>query len=76
MKTQPCAADHCEIEIPVGRLMCTGHWLSLPPHIRRRVTGRWLALQRDRDNKDKLASYRRVRREAIEALSKDLSSHE
>ena len=64
-----CAAPNCDIDIPVGRFMCQGHWFSLPAHIRRRVTGRWMAWQHDMGDADKMASYRRVCREAIEALA-------
>jgi hypothetical protein len=67
-ETHDCAAPTCDIQIPMGRLMCQGHWFSLPPHIRRRVTGRWMAWQHDLGDEDKMASYLRVRAEAIKAL--------
>lgn len=67
-ETHDCAAPACDIEIPVGRLFCRGHWFALPAHIRRRVTGRWLAWQRDLGDLAKRQSYYRVRDEAIRAL--------
>lgn len=69
MNTHECAATNCDTEIPVGRFMCQGHWFALPPHIRRRVTGRWMAWQRDMGDAAKMASYQRVCKEAIEALA-------
>ena len=68
IETHDCAAPGCNLQIPMGRLMCEGDWFSLPAHYRRRVTARWLALQRDKGDPDKVASYLRVRAEAIKAL--------
>lgn len=68
MDTHDCAAPHCDIEIPLERLMCQGHWFALPAHIRRRVIGRWTAWQRDEGDAEKFMAYERVRSEAIRAL--------
>lgn len=67
-ETHECAAPGCDIQIGTGRLMCQGHWFALPAHIRRRVIGRWMAWQRDLGDENKMASYLRVRAEALKAL--------
>jgi hypothetical protein len=69
LDTHDCAAPGCDTQVPAGKLMCYGHWFQLPAHIRRRVTGRYLAWMRAQGDAEKFAAYERVRGEAIRALS-------
>lgn len=72
---QYCAAPKCSAIVEPGKLMCKGHWFSLPKPLRDDVWRTWRAAQRNwrgRTNHEAQLANIRAYREAVRAAVEHL----
>lgn len=78
MKARPvlCAVRRCTTPVERGKLMCKGHWFSVPKPLRSAVWRTWRVVQNWRGRADRETRVRQIAdyREAVRAACESVAS--